>query len=92
MDHVAKHHKSSARIPVKRQLLVFVPHLDLRKVAVQLFADVEQILELVDGGRVGLFAAPPNVMEVFEISGFRALLDLYPDRSAALRQVAASSS
>lgn len=35
--------------------------------------------------RTGMFGANAHVTEVFEISGFRRLLDVYPDRESALR-------
>jgi anti-anti-sigma factor len=52
-------------------------------------AGLRSILQLVKhtaahGGRLGVFAAQPQVMEVIEISGFPSLLDLYDDRAAAL--------
>jgi anti-anti-sigma factor len=67
------------------------PHilLDLSAVTYISSAGLRSILQLVKhtaahGGRLGLFAAPPNIMEVIEISGFPALLDVYDDRDAAL--------
>jgi anti-anti-sigma factor len=67
------------------------PHilLDLSNVAYISSAGLRSILQLVKhssahGGRVGLFEASPQIHEVIEISGFPALLDIYPDRAAAL--------
>jgi anti-anti-sigma factor len=52
-------------------------------------AGLRSILQLVkhtaaNGGRLGLFSASPNIVEIIEISGFPSLLDLYPDRESAL--------
>ena len=67
------------------------PHilLDLSAVAYISSAGLRSILQLVKhasahGGRVGLFQASPQIHEVIEISGFPALLDIYPDRAGAL--------
>ena len=54
-------------------------------------AGLRSILQLVKhaeahSGRVGILSAPAHVMEVVEISGFPALLDIYADRAAALSQ------
>ena len=38
------------------------------------------------GGRTGVFAAPPHILEVMEISGFQLLLDIYPDLETALNR------
>jgi anti-anti-sigma factor len=56
-------------------------------------AGLRSILQLVKhtaahGGRVGLFGTQPHILEVIEMSGFPALLDLYPDRESALSQSA----
>ena len=63
--------------------------LDLAGVAYISSAGLRSILQLIKhaaahGGRVGIFAAPPHIHEVIEISGFPALLDLYPDRASAV--------
>ena len=42
------------------------------------------------GGRVGMFSISPQVLEIIEISGFQALMDIYPDRETALRECVAS--
>ncbi len=68
--------------------------VDLGKVAYISSAGLRSILHLVKhaeahGGRVGLCAAPPHIMEVMEISGFPSLLDVYPDRETALEKHAA---
>jgi len=67
------------------------PHilLDLSAVAYISSAGLRSILQLVKhasahGGRVGIFQASPQIHEVIEISGFPALLDIYPDRTSAL--------
>ena len=65
--------------------------LDLGAVAYVSSAGLRSILQLVKhtaahGGRVGIFGAPGHIMEVVEISGFPALLDIYPDRVAAVSQ------
>lgn len=36
------------------------------------------------GGRPGIFAIPAHILELIEISGFKPLLDIYPDRETAL--------
>jgi anti-anti-sigma factor len=36
------------------------------------------------GGRTGIFSVPAHIVELIEISGFQALLDIYPDRETAL--------
>ncbi len=38
----------------------------------------------VHGGRTGIFGANVLVIEVFDISGFRRLIDVYPDRATGL--------
>jgi len=67
------------------------PHilLDLSAVTYISSAGLRSVLQLVKhatahGGRLGLFAAPPQIMEVIEISGFPALLDVYDTREDAL--------
>jgi len=71
-------------VPPRRNILV-----DLSGVTYISSAGLRSILQLVkhtaaQGGRVGLFGAQPQIVEVIEISGFPSLLDLFPDRSAAL--------
>jgi anti-sigma B factor antagonist len=68
--------------------------IDLTEVAYISSAGLRSILQLVKhaaagGGRVGLFGAQPQILEVIEISGFPSLLDVYPDRTTALSQHAA---
>ncbi len=63
--------------------------LDLESVAYISSAGLRSMLQLVKhtaahGGRVGIFGAPGHIMEVVEISGFPGLLDVYPDRAAAV--------
>ena len=63
--------------------------LDLAGVTYISSAGLRSILYLVkhtsaNGGRLGVFAAAPHIMELIEISGFPSLLDLYPDREGAL--------
>jgi anti-anti-sigma factor len=65
--------------------------LDLAAVTYISSAGLRSILQLVKhtsahGGRLGIFAAPPHIMEVIEMSGFPSLLDIYDDREAALAQ------
>jgi anti-anti-sigma factor len=36
------------------------------------------------GGRTGIFAVPAHILELIEISGFRAMIDIYQDRESAL--------
>lgn len=67
--------------------------LDLADVTYISSAGLRSILQLVKHtaahkGRVGMFGAPPHIMEVIEISGFPALLDVHPDRTAALDSIA----
>lgn len=69
------------------------PHIlvDLSGVSYISSAGLRSILQLVKhsashGGRVGLFGAQPQIVEVIDISGFPSLLDLYPDRETALSQ------
>src|ERR1700743_2065788 len=55
--------------------------LDLGEVTYVSSAGLRSILQLVKhtaahGGRLGLFNASPNIMEVIEISGFPSLLDV----------------
>jgi anti-anti-sigma factor len=64
--------------------------LDLGGVAYISSAGLRSMLQLVKytsahGGRVGIFGAPPQIIEVIEISGFPGLMDVYPDREAALQ-------
>jgi anti-anti-sigma factor len=63
--------------------------IDFTEVTYISSAGLRSILHLVkhtaaNGGRLGIFAAAPHIMEVIEISGFPSLLDLYPDRESAL--------
>jgi anti-anti-sigma factor len=63
--------------------------IDLSAVSYISSAGLRSILQLVKhtaahGGRVGLYGAPSHIVEVIEISGFPALLDLYPDRESAI--------
>jgi anti-anti-sigma factor len=63
--------------------------VDLSLVSYISSAGLRSILQLVkhtapQKGRVGLFGAQPQIVEVIEISGFPSLLDVYPDRVAAL--------
>ncbi len=63
--------------------------VDLSGVSYISSAGLRSILQLVkhtaaQGGRLGLFAASPHILEVIEISGFPSLLDVYPDRESAL--------
>jgi anti-anti-sigma factor len=63
--------------------------LDLSEVTYISSAGVHSLLHLIkytasQGGRVGLFAVRPQVMEIIDMSGFPTLLDIYPDRAAAL--------
>lgn len=67
------------------------PHilLDLAAVTYISSAGLRSILQLVKHaaahkGRVGLFNATHQIMEVIEISGFPGLLDIYADRESAL--------
>jgi anti-sigma B factor antagonist len=65
--------------------------VDLSGVTYISSAGLRSILQLVKhtaahGGRVGLFGAPSHILEVIEISGFPALLDLYPNRESAIAQ------
>ena len=65
--------------------------VDLSGVAYISSADLRSMLQLVKftsahGGRVGIFGAPPHIMEVIEISGFPSLMDIYPDKATALSQ------
>lgn len=67
------------------------PHIvvDLSGVLYISSAGLRSILQLVkhtgaQGGRFGVFGAAPHIMEVIEISGFPSLMDIYPDRAAAL--------
>jgi len=64
--------------------------MDLSGVTYISSAGLRSILQLVKhasahGGRLGLFAVPPSIQEVIEISGFPSLLDVYPDRESALQ-------
>jgi anti-anti-sigma factor len=72
------------------------PHIliDLAGVSYISSAGLRSISQLVKhasehGGRVGVFGAPPNIDEIIQISGYPALLDLYPDRASALSHATA---
>lgn len=41
-----------------------------------------------ENGRLAINSPPPMVMEVFNISGFKSLLTITPDRGAALKTLA----
>ncbi len=54
-------------------------------------AGLRSILKIIKqvagcGGRVGMFSVPPSILEIIEISGFQALLDIYPDQATALKE------
>ncbi len=54
-------------------------------------AGLRSILKIIKqvagcGGRVGMFSVPTTILEIIEISGFQALLDIYPDRETALKE------
>ena len=54
-------------------------------------AGLRSILKIIKhaagcGGRVGMFAVPAPILEIIEISGFQALVDMYPDRDTALKE------
>lgn len=54
-------------------------------------AGLRSILKIIkhtagSGGRVGMFAMPAPILEIIEISGFQALLDIYPDQESALKE------
>ena len=57
-------------------------------------AGLRSILKIIKyaagcGGRVGMFSIPAPILEIIEISGFQALMDIYPDRETALRECVA---
>ena len=63
--------------------------VDLAGVTYISSAGLRSILRLIKhaaahSGRVGLVATPTFIMEVIEISGFPALVDIYADRASAL--------
>ena len=63
--------------------------LDLSSATFISSAGLRSILKIikhtaVSGGRTGVFAAPANILEVLEISGFQLLIDIYPDQESAL--------
>ena len=67
--------------------------LDVSQISYISSAGLRSILQLVkhadeNGGRVGLFSVPPQIMDVLEISGFPSRLDIYPDRASALSRKA----
>ena len=54
-------------------------------------AGLRSILKIIkyaadSGGRVGMFSIPAPILEILEISGFQALLDIYPDQETALKE------
>ena len=58
-------------------------------------AGLRSILKIIKlsaarGGRVGMFGVSPHILEIIEISGFQALMDVYPDRETALKECVAS--
>jgi anti-anti-sigma factor len=67
--------------------------LDMSGVSYISSAGLRSVLHLVkhttdNGGRVGLFSVPAQIMDVLEISGFPQRLDVYPDRASALKRQA----
>lgn len=59
-------------------------------------AGLRSILKMIKlcatgGGRVGMFAITPPIVEILEISGFQTLLDIYPDRETALKECVSAS-
>jgi anti-anti-sigma factor len=54
-------------------------------------AGLRSILKIIkhtarSGGRAGMFSVPGPILEIIEISGFQALLDMYPDQETALKE------
>jgi anti-anti-sigma factor len=69
--------------------------LDFSAVTYISSAGLRSVLKIIKlatagGGRVGVFSIPPRVMEIMEISGFLTLVDIYPEREAALKECAIS--
>ena len=67
------------------------PHilLDMSEISYISSAGLRSILQLVkyaeeNGGKIGLFSVPAQIMDVLEISDFPPRLDIYPDRPSAL--------
>jgi len=65
--------------------------LDLSAVTYISSAGLRSILKIIKrsaacGGRVGMFSIPPFVLEILEISGLQALVDMYPERETALKE------
>jgi anti-anti-sigma factor len=70
--------------------------IDMSQTAYISSAGLRSILKMIKlsatgGGRVGLFAVPPQIMEILEISGFQTLMDIYPDRETALKECVTAS-
>jgi anti-anti-sigma factor len=66
------------RILLDASALTYVSSVGLRSI-LRIIKHTSQ-----SGGRTGIFAAPPQILEVIEISGFQRLLDIYPDMETAL--------
>jgi len=54
-------------------------------------AGLRSILKIIKqtascGGRVGMFSIPAPILEIIQISGFQALMDIYPDQETALKE------
>ena len=54
-------------------------------------AGLRSVLKIIkhtaaNGGRVGMYSIPPPILEILEISGFQALMDIYPDQETALKE------
>ena len=54
-------------------------------------AGLRSILKIIKhtaacGGRTGFFSVSPPILEIIEISGFQALVDIYPDQETALKE------
>lgn len=66
------------RILLDMKAVTFVSSLGLRSIL--------KVIKhaAVSGGRAAAFSVPQMVLEVLEMSGFTALLDIYPDRESAL--------
>ena len=63
--------------------------IDMAGVSYISSAGLRSILQLVkfaaaNGGRLGLFSVPAQIMAVIEMSGLPLRLDLYPDRASAI--------
>jgi anti-sigma B factor antagonist/stage II sporulation protein AA (anti-sigma F factor antagonist) len=83
--HLADCRKDGAALVIDFSNVVYISSIGLRALMVA----IKQVKP--QGGRMVLAALQPLVLEVFTISRFDMLFEIFPDRAAALTAVSAAS-